>query len=195
MEQTLRLDVLQEAPTIHLVGPDRVYELQVLTSILHDLGYIWGSCARLALARLKTIRDLTPAEVQIESQLHAQASLHNLAVQRLTIASPMDLVLAPEFLATMGGVGGIGYALHLMAKVLRDPHRLGGWLPGLVSSWYAGRAEVAKQHTEFLLAQQELERLQRTLTRLGAAGGIQMAEVDGVRIPDELVGATDDYYS
>jgi hypothetical protein len=39
------------------------------------------------------------------------------------------------------------YALHLLCAFLRDPERIGGWLPRLVTGWHKARrdAEMVRQ--------------------------------------------------
>ena len=50
----------------------------------------------------------------------------------MSIGSPMEITFAID-----GGVGLSGpYATYLFARILRDPKRVGAWLPEVVASWH-----------------------------------------------------------
>jgi hypothetical protein len=73
-----------------------------------------------------------------------------LEISRLRIESPMELTVAlVQAIAQGSGVAAAGiYAVHLLAKVMRDPERVGAWLPRLRAGWYKGMAEMEEAHQE-----------------------------------------------
>jgi hypothetical protein len=80
-----------------------------------------------------------------------------LQIERLSIGSPMDVTL----LLQGGGASALTiYSLHLMVKVVRDPRRLGAWVPRLLSGWHQGMREVHVAKDK----RGKLERASRTTT-------------------------------
>jgi hypothetical protein len=65
---------------------------------------------------------------------------HHLIVQRLHLNSPLEITLA-----TAGSTGVTIYALYLLSALLRDPERLGSWIPRLVASWHRARRDAANE--------------------------------------------------
>jgi hypothetical protein len=44
-----------------------------------------------------------------------------------------------------GGVAGIvAYSIHLLVHLMRDPDRVGAWLPRLVAGWHRGMTEAER---------------------------------------------------
>jgi hypothetical protein len=65
-----------------------------------------------------------------------------LTFERINLDSPLEITVAAA-----GSTGVVIYALHLLCAFLRDPERIGGWLPRLVTSWHKARrdAEMVRQ--------------------------------------------------
>jgi hypothetical protein len=64
-----------------------------------------------------------------------------LIVKYLHLNSPLEITLAAA-----GSTGVTIYALYLLSAVLRDPERIGSWLPRLTAGWHNGwrEAETAR---------------------------------------------------
>jgi hypothetical protein len=71
-------------------------------------------------------------------------TLHKLTFERIRLSSPLDITIAAQ---AAGGTGIVLYGLYLLRAFLRDPERLGAWLPRLVKGWHLARrdAERARQ--------------------------------------------------
>jgi hypothetical protein len=90
-----------------------------------------------------------------------------LIFQRIKLDSPLEIILAA---AERTGV--IDYALHLLCAFLRNPERMGGWLPSLTWGWHKARrdaervrqdhrVEVVRGQLTDLLIKQRVSRLMR----------------------------------
>jgi hypothetical protein len=76
-----------------------------------------------------------------EAFLRLRRPLPQLKVERIQLNSPLDITLALE---AAGGTGVTVYAMYLLSAVLRDPERIGGWLPRLAAGWHKGRLEASE---------------------------------------------------
>jgi hypothetical protein len=90
--------------------------------------------------------DLTVTELQLVRENVDETRQRLVAEQLLTfeninLNSPLDITLAIQ---AAGGTGITVYALYLLSAVLRDPERLGGWLPRLVAGWHKARRDLAR---------------------------------------------------
>jgi hypothetical protein len=83
----------------------------------------------------ETIGDLAERELTV---LRAP----RLTFERIKLDSPLEIAVAAA-----GSTGVVIYALHLLCAFLRDPERIGGWLPCLVTGWHKARrdAEMVRQ--------------------------------------------------
>jgi hypothetical protein len=65
-----------------------------------------------------------------------------LTFKRIKLDSPLEITMAAA-----GSTGVVIYAAHLLCAFLRDPERIGGWLPRLVTGWHKARrdAEILRQ--------------------------------------------------
>jgi hypothetical protein len=65
-----------------------------------------------------------------------------LTFERIKLDSPLEIAVGAA-----GSSGVVIYALHLLCAFLRDPERIGGWLPCLVTGWHKARrdAEIVRQ--------------------------------------------------
>jgi hypothetical protein len=68
-----------------------------------------------------------------------------LTFERIQLNSPVEIALAAQ---AVGGAGVAIYALHLLGAVLRDPERVGGWLPRLVAGWRKARRDAERARQE-----------------------------------------------
>jgi hypothetical protein len=108
----------------------------------------------------ETIGDLAERELTV---LRAP----QLIFERIQLDSPLEITVAAA-----GSTGVVIYALHLLCAFLRDPERIGGWLPRLVTGWHKARrdaemvrqghrVEVVRGQLTDLLIKQNLSRLMR----------------------------------
>jgi hypothetical protein len=90
-----------------------------------------------------------------------------LTFERIKLDSPLEITVAAA-----GSTGVVIYALHLLCAFLRDPERIGGWLPRLVTGWHKARrdaemvrhghrVEVIRGRLTDLLIKQNMSRLMR----------------------------------
>jgi hypothetical protein len=90
-----------------------------------------------------------------------------LIFERIRLDSPLEITVAAA-----GSTGVIIYALHLLCAFLRNPERIGGWLPRLTADWHEARrdAEMVRQEHRVevirgqltdLLIKQNMSRLMR----------------------------------
>lgn len=108
----------------------------------------------------ETIGDLAERELTI---LRAP----QLIFERIRLDSPLEITVAAA-----GRTGVTSYALHLLCAFVRNPERIGGWLPRLTTGWHEARrdAEMARQEHRLevirgqltdLLIKQNMARLMR----------------------------------
>jgi hypothetical protein len=62
----------------------------------------------------------------------------HLTIARLRLESPLDVNVAIE---AVGQTGAIAYGVYLLVHALKDPRRIGAWLPRLIASWHEGQTE------------------------------------------------------
>jgi hypothetical protein len=87
-----------------------------------------GGCGLRSSSRHK-VRRHYPTSMKELAQLELRVMRSpELTFERIQLNSPLDLALAVQ---AAGGAGIVIYALHLLSAVLRDPERVGGWLPRL----------------------------------------------------------------
>jgi hypothetical protein len=120
-----------------------------------------------------------------------------LAISRLRIESPMELAVA--VVQTGGPTALAVYSVHLLVHVIRDPERIGAWLPRLVAGWHMGKAEAERARLDYAESLAELKK-QRAIEdasgRLIAAAEkikeLPAAEVTAIGAgdtPDDIVAA------
>jgi hypothetical protein len=80
-----------------------------------------------------------------------------LTFERIHLNSPLEVTLAAA-----GSTGVIIYALHLLRPVLRDPGRIGAWLPRLAAGWYEARREALRARQEY---QEEIRTTEQILDK------------------------------
>jgi hypothetical protein len=154
-------------PTLQAVYPEAVYEVGMLGWHFAAVHAAWPHLLVLAILRThededpearvtkilrlldraldpthgepppvdETIGDLAERELTV---LRAP----QLTFQRIKLDSPLEITVAAA-----GTTGVVIYALHLLCALLRDPERIAGWLPRLVTGWHKARrdAEMARQ--------------------------------------------------
>jgi hypothetical protein len=113
-----------------------------------------------------------------------------LEISRLRIESPMELTLA--VVQAVGQGGGVAaaciYAVHLLAKVMRDPERVGAWLPRLRAGWHKGMAQMEQARQEHEDA--ERERSQQAVIISNASNQLVAAAESLKELPTAEVIAT-----
>jgi hypothetical protein len=130
----------------------------------------------------ETIGDLAERELTV---LRAP----RLTFERIKLDCPLEIAVAAA-----GSTGVVIYALHLLCAFLRDPERIGGWLPCLVTGWHKARrdAEMVRQGHRVevirglltdLLIKQNMSRLMRL------AQNPELQDLHPVQVT--LVGAED----
>jgi hypothetical protein len=113
-----------------------------------------------------------------------------LTFERINLDSALEITVAAA-----GSTGVVIYALHLLCAFLRDPERIGGWLPRLVTGWHKARrdaemvrqghrVEVIRGQLTDLLIKQNMSRLMRL------AQNPELQDLHPVQIT--LVGAEDE---
>jgi hypothetical protein len=65
-------------------------------------------------------------------------------LSRSTVSSLVADLQADGFVGLVE-VGATGVALYLLAKIMKDPERVGAWLPRLVAGWHKGQRDREKQ--------------------------------------------------
>jgi hypothetical protein len=68
-----------------------------------------------------------------------------LTFDHIQLNSPLEIALAAQ---AVGGAGVAIYALHLLGAMLRDPERVGGWLPRLAAGWRTARRDAERARQE-----------------------------------------------
>jgi hypothetical protein len=68
-----------------------------------------------------------------------RAPADRLVIAQLRIGSPMELSLITQ---GVGVTAITGYAIYLFAQIVKDPQRVGAWLPRLVAGWHTGMNEL-----------------------------------------------------
>jgi hypothetical protein len=141
---------LLEEPTIHLArDPDWQHWYRALDPVHGEPPSVE-----------ETIGDLAERELTV---LRAP----QLTFERIELNSALEITLA-----VAGRTGVVIYALHLLCAFLRDPERIGGWLPRLVTGWHKARrdaemvrqgqrAEIIRGRLTDLLIKQNITRLMR----------------------------------
>ena len=77
-----------------------------------------------------TIGDLAKRELTV-------LKAPQLTFERIKLDSPLEIAVAAA-----GSTGVVIYALHLLCAFLRDPEKIGGWLPRLVTGWHKARRDA-----------------------------------------------------
>jgi hypothetical protein len=80
----------------------------------------------------ETIADLAERELTV-------LTAPQLIFQRIKLDSPFEIILAPADRTRV-----IIYAMHLLCAFLRDPERIGGWLPNLTWGWHKARRDAER---------------------------------------------------
>jgi hypothetical protein len=104
-------------------------------------------------AELLRLRLLTSPERTSVTELQP---LEKLEIFHLRIESPMEVTLA---VVQGGGVmAAVAYSVHLLVHVMRDPERVGGWLPRVVAGWHKGMTDVEQARQDHAEAETERKR-------------------------------------
>ena len=131
----------------------------------------------------ETIGDLAERELTV---LRAP----QLTFERIKLDSALEITVA-----AVGSTGVVIYALHLLCAFLRDPARIGGWLPRLVTGWHKARrdAEMVRQGHRVEVIRGQLTDLlvkQNMSTLMRLAQNPELQDLHPVQIT--LVGAEDE---
>lgn len=118
---------------VYVVYPELFYEIHLMSDYFTALAEVWNACVSLVReGYLGSGKALAPGPRTLMVRVH-----------HLHIGSPMTITFAIE-----GGVAVLAvYTTHLFARVLRDPRRVGAWLPQLVAGWHEAWQEAEKQKT------------------------------------------------
>ena len=84
----------------------------------------------------ETIADLAERELTV-------LTAPQLIFQRIKLDSQFEVILAAA-----DGTEVINYASHLLCALLRDPERIGGWLPSLTWGWHRARRDAERVRQE-----------------------------------------------
>ena len=122
-------------------------------------------------------------------------------ISRLRIESPMELAVA---VVQTGGPTALAiYAVHLLVPVMRDPERVGAWLPRLLVGLRNGMTEAERAGMDLADARAERRRNQRAIddaadSLLIAAKKLKELPADEAtaigagETPDDIVAALSD---
>lgn len=124
----------------------------------------------------------------------------SLEISQLHIESPMEITLA---VVQGGGAAGIvAYSIHLLVHVMRDPERVGAWLPRLVAGWHKGMTEAEQARQEHRDAEQERkqeEAIEKASTQIVVAGktlkklpATEVTALGAGEPPDDFIAALTD---
>jgi hypothetical protein len=131
----------------------------------------------------ETISDLAKRELTV-------LRMPQLTFEHIKLDSPLEITVAAA-----RSTGVVVYALHLLCAFLRDPERIGGWLPRLVTGWHKARrdAEMVRQGHGVEVIRGQLTDLlikQNTSTLVRLAQNPELLDLHPVQIV--LVGAGDE---
>jgi hypothetical protein len=107
--------------------------------------------------RLRQLGDAEMAKIDARLLESKRLNSISLTVSQLSIESPMELTLAVVHGTGVSAL--VAYGVHLLVHVMRDPERVGAWLPRLVAGWHKGMAEV--EHARLNHREAEAERKRR----------------------------------
>lgn len=124
--------------SISVMYPDVTYFVGGLGSYFVQIGLAWRLCMDLSSGRYEMTSNFSLGGSARRSSWSLEES-QQLRFARIQLNSPLDITLAIE---AAGGTGITIYALHLLSAVLRDPERIGGWLPRLAAGWHNARREA-----------------------------------------------------
>ena len=124
---------------LEMVYPERPYSLGTLGTYLITLNDTWLKCGQLSLHRIRGEATFNPQDIDIPPA-EGETSVSPLAIIRLRLESPMALDLANQSGPTIVTI----YALHLFVQILRDPKRIGEWIPTLVAGWHTAWRKAAR---------------------------------------------------
>ncbi len=131
----------------------------------------------------ETIGDLAECELAV-------LRMPQLIFERIKLDSRLEITVAAA-----GSTGVIIYALHLLGALLRDPGRMGGWLPRLVAGWHEARrdAEMVRQEHRVEVIRGQLTDL---LIKQNVSGLVRLAQNPELQdlhpVQVTLVGAEDE---
>jgi hypothetical protein len=110
---------------------------------------------RRRLSQTRRAVEQSPLEFRIPASLAegTRRYLPSLTVSRLRVESPMDLTLA--VIQGGGTTAVVAYSVHLLVHVMRDPQRVGGWLPRLVAGWHKGMTDAEQARQDHVEAERE----------------------------------------
>jgi hypothetical protein len=129
---------------LRVLYPDQAYELPAVARHFWIIDGTWQLCRGLADFRIPApLFGTRQQEMAWVQERLGKAPADRLVIRQLHVASPMDLSLLVQ-----GGMTGISiYALHLLARIMKDPERVSAWLPRLMAGWHKGMSEVDEAKT------------------------------------------------
>jgi hypothetical protein len=131
------------------------YGVRLLGDYLVAVDGVWTACDLLAWYRHPSTRARAVWERarDFPSRPSADPNQAVFYVDEMRIGSPMVITFAVD--ASIASVAV--YATFLTARVLRDPERIGAWIPRLVAGWHHGMKEAERSRSDrgFRAAEQE----------------------------------------
>lgn len=130
---------------VHVIYPHlRSHDIDRVRKYLEAIGEVWHACVDVAGGSSRDHVPLARSDPD-EMRIPTQPSLR-LLVDRLTIGSPMDITFA------VGGAAGTTtlafFVVRLFAQALRDPTKIGSWLPLVLAGWHEGMSEAERQRAK-----------------------------------------------
>jgi hypothetical protein len=147
--RTLAICRLGEAPSgIPAVRPDQVLAIP-------DAAEFPATTSPTDPTEARAVDLLSALRASVEAAKVRRGARQALIVEYLHLNSPLEITLAAA-----GSAGLTLYALYLLSAVLRDPERIGSWLPRLTAGWHKGWREAEKERR---LRQDDLQMIEKTV--------------------------------
>lgn len=121
---------------VHVSYPDLLHEIHMTNEYFAAFAKTWDTCRFLTYYRTvgkrQAVIPTQKTEEGPDPRDHDESGHRvSLRIHYLHIGSPMTVTFAIEGGAAIFAV----YCAHLFARVLRDPRRVGAWLPLVVAGW------------------------------------------------------------
>jgi hypothetical protein len=125
---------------IHAVYPVIGIDIHEIRGYFAAFASLWDACDRVIRTHYLHLGDKVTVKVHggVTSRSVEVGTEPRLSVRRLTIGSPMVAV----------------FVTYLFARILRNPKRVGAWLPEVVASWHETMRKAADQKAARQLAAQ-----------------------------------------